>query len=69
MDAVKRSTTKAILWTALGFVMMTGVGFVFTGSLTTGGWMALANSALGMASYLLYERIWDRISWGRHAKD
>ena len=27
--------------------------------------MALVNSMLGLALYVLYERLWERISWGR----
>ncbi|MGI3166203.1 DUF2061 domain-containing protein [Pseudooceanicola sp. 200-1SW] len=56
---------KAVLWTVLGIVMMSLVGLLFTGSVALGGTMALVNSALGLASYLVYERIWARIRWGR----
>ena len=28
---------------------------------------ALINSALGFGSYLIYERVWTRINWGRHS--
>jgi len=31
-----------------------------------GGAMAFVNAAMGFALYLVYERIWARISWGRH---
>ena len=65
MDGKYRSVVKALLWTLVGLVMMALVGIVFTGSLATGGIMALVNAALGFVSYLAYERIWAKISWGR----
>lgn len=65
METARRSLVKAVLWTVLGIVMMSLVGLLFTGSVALGGTMALVNSALGLASYLVYERIWARIPWGR----
>ncbi|KAA2316332.1 DUF2061 domain-containing protein [Pseudooceanicola sediminis] len=65
METAARSLVKAILWTCLGTVMMALVGYLFTGSLRLGGGMALVNSGLGLVSYILYERLWDRIRWGR----
>ncbi len=50
----------------MGLLVMVIVGFLFTGSFATGGKMALINSCVGMITYFLYERCWDRISWGRH---
>lgn len=61
-----RAIVKAVLWTLLGLVVMSIVGFALTGSFVTGGKMALINSLVGLITYFLYERLWDRISWGRH---
>lgn len=44
---------------------MTLVGVVATGSASLGGIMALANTALGFTCYVIYERVWTRITWGR----
>jgi uncharacterized membrane protein len=30
-----------------------------------GGIMALVNTGLGFVTYLIYERVWAGISWGR----
>ena len=65
MDTGKRTILKAILWNALGLAMMALVGFAMTGSVATGGAMAVINTAIGLLSYILYERLWARISWGR----
>jgi uncharacterized membrane protein len=65
MDTGKRTILKAILWNALGLAMMLLVGFAMTGSLALGGMMAVINTSVGLASYVLYERLWARIAWGR----
>ena len=64
-----RALLKALLWTLLGLIVMILVGFTLTGSLETGGKMAIINSAIGMVTYFLYERLWDRIKWGRYGAD
>lgn len=66
METQARTLVKSILWTALGLVVMAGVGFAFTGSLAVGGGMAAINAVLGFVTYLFYERIWAGIRWGRH---
>ncbi len=65
MDSTRRSWTKALLWNLIGFVSMSVVGLVMTGSLTTGGAMAMINTGLGLSLYFLYERLWARVRWGR----
>ena len=65
METQRRTLLKSILWSLIGLIMMALVGFVATGSLTTGGAMAAVNALLGFVSYLVYERIWAGIRWGR----
>jgi len=65
METRARSLVKSVLWTVLGICVMALVGIVFTGSLRTGGAMALINAGIGFVSYLLYERLWANIAWGR----
>lgn len=64
MESKTRSLVKAVLWTLIGFLMMIGVGYVSTGSLSLGSGMALANSTIGLISYVIYERVWARVTWG-----
>lgn len=66
MDTRARTLVKSLLWTLIGLLVMAGVGFAFTGSLTVGGGMAAVNAVLGLISYALYERLWANIGWGRH---
>ena len=65
METRTRSLVKAVIWSALGFLVMALVGLAFTGSLAVGGVMAVLNTVIGLITYLLYERLWARISWGR----
>jgi len=66
METRQRSVVKAVLWNAMGLVMMTLVGLVATGSATIGGTLALVNTAIGLTLYVIYERVWAGISWGRN---
>ncbi len=65
METGARTLLKSVVWTLIGLVSMALVGLAFTGSVALGGGMALVNAALGFASYLVYERVWARIGWGR----
>ena len=65
METRRRSLVKAMIWNVIGLAMMTLVGLSATGSVTVGGAMALVNAGLGFVTYLIYERVWARISWGR----
>ena len=65
MDTARRTLVKAVLWNAIGLGMMSLVGLVMTGSAALGGAMAVINTALGLSLYIVYERAWGRVSWGR----
>lgn len=66
MDTRARTLTKALIWNAIGFAIMSIVGFLATGSFAVGGVMALVNTGLGLSMYVAYERIWERVEWGRN---
>ncbi len=66
METRRRSVVKAVIWNAMGLLVMTLVGLIATGSVATGGVMALVNTAIGLTMYLVYERCWAHIRWGRH---
>ena len=65
MEPRRRSVVKAVIWNVIGLTVMTVVGMLATGSATVGGAMALVNTGLGFVTYLIYERIWAGIAWGR----
>jgi len=66
METRKRSIVKALVWNAIGLAVMSLVGFVLTGSVATGGFIAVVNTVVGFCMYLGYERLWANIRWGRH---
>lgn len=65
METRTRSLVKALIWNVIGLVSMALVGFLATGSAAVGGAMALINTFIGFVLYLLYERLWSRVRWGR----
>ncbi|WP_171240670.1 DUF2061 domain-containing protein [Ruegeria sp. HKCCA5491] len=66
METRRRSVVKAVLWNAMGLIVMTLVGLVATGSAAIGGTLAIVNTAIGLALYVIYERVWAGITWGRN---
>ena len=67
METRRRTLVKAVLWNIMGLIVMSLVGYAATGSLAFGGKLAVVNTLIGLCTYLIYERIWTKISWGRHA--
>ncbi|MCZ7676112.1 MAG: DUF2061 domain-containing protein [Roseovarius sp.] len=65
METRARTLVKALLWNAIGLAVMSLVGLALTGSAAVGGVMAAINTAIGLISYVVYERVWSRIRWGR----
>ena len=43
--------------------------YIFTGSLAVGGMMAVSNTLIGLSCYVIYERVWSGISWGRQDRN
>lgn len=67
MESRQRTVVKALLWQALGLVMMCAVGWALTGSMAVGGGIAVINACIGLVTYICYERLWAGTSWGRQA--
>jgi uncharacterized membrane protein len=65
MDSRRRLWAKALTWQIFGLFSMTALGVVFTGSLAVGGYFALTAAALGLICFVIHERVWARVSWGR----
>lgn len=65
METRTRTLVKAVVWNILGLAVMALVGFALTGSFAVGGAMALINCAIGLTTYIVYERVWANITWGR----
>ena len=65
METNKRTIAKAFCWQAVGLVVMTIIGYIFTGSAGEGGALALTSAVVGLVNYFLHERMWARVRWGR----
>ena len=65
MDTTKRTFAKAVTWQAMGFVAMSLVAYLFTGSLTASSGIAVSGMMLGFGTYFAHEKVWGLISWGR----
>ncbi|MEI2805501.1 DUF2061 domain-containing protein [Albidovulum sp.] len=68
MDMRRRTMLKAVLWNLLGLMTMSLVGLAMTGSAALGGAMAVVNTAIGFLAYVLYERAWAGVAWGRRER-
>ena len=67
MDSNLRLIMKSATWQSSGLIVMTVIGFLYTGSFSAGGGIALTSVLVGSVSFFLHEKIWARITWGRRA--
>lgn len=65
METQRRTLAKAATWQLSGLAVMTAITFVVTGSWGQGGVVALTGAAVGSVTYVLHERAWARVRWGR----
>jgi uncharacterized membrane protein len=65
MDTNKRLIVKSITWQLAGLIAMTFIGYLFTGSFTAGGGIAIFSAIVGFLCYFFHEKAWSKIVWGR----
>ncbi len=65
METRRRTSAKAIIWNIWGLFVMSVLGFALTGSFALGGVMAILTTVISLVNYVIYERIWARVTWGR----
>ena len=65
MDSKIRLLAKAVTWQVAGFLSMMLIGFLFTGSVTASGGIAIAGSITGFVAYFAHEMAWAKVAWGR----
>jgi len=65
MESPTRTIAKAVSWQLLGLLSMTLIGYLFTGSVAAAGSLAVVTTIIGAVCYVLHERLWNRIAWGR----
>ncbi|MEV8465189.1 DUF2061 domain-containing protein [Fluviibacterium sp. DFM31] len=64
-DTPLRTLAKTLTWQGLGLLTMTLIGLAITGSVSAGGTIALIGAGVGAVCYVLHERLWARVRWGR----
>ncbi|WP_319022473.1 MULTISPECIES: DUF2061 domain-containing protein [unclassified Meridianimarinicoccus] len=64
-DTPLRTLAKTLTWQGLGLLSMTLIGLAITGSVAAGGTIALIGAGVGTVCYVLHERLWARVRWGR----
>ncbi|HUF57681.1 MAG TPA: DUF2061 domain-containing protein [Thermohalobaculum sp.] len=65
METNRRTLAKAVTYQLMGLAVMTGLGTLFTGSAGAGGALALMSAAIGAVGYILHEKLWTMVHWGR----
>lgn len=65
METGRRSILKAVIWQVMGLFVMVIIAYLYTGSWTAGSALGGINFLVGMCSYVIYERVWAKVSWGR----
>ncbi len=65
MDTKARLATKSVTWQIMGLISMALIGYLFSGSMSVGGGIAIVGAIVGFFSYFVHEMCWSKIIWGR----
>lgn len=65
MESKIRTIVKAVSWQALGLLTTSALAWLYTGSIGNALSLAATTATSGMIFFILHERIWDHIGWGR----
>lgn len=65
IETTRRTLVKAVSWQTLGIIVMTLLGFVHTGSITSALSLASSSFVISTVAYVFHEKFWQRVSWGK----
>ena len=65
LDTRRRTLVKATVWQFIGLMVMSLIGWIFTGSMLRSSAMAVTGTICGFLIYFIYERIWSQVRWGQ----
>ena len=65
MESTARSIAKAISWRIAGTASTFIVTYLVLGDITISGTIAFVQLVLNTLLYIVHERIWNRVTWGR----
>jgi len=60
-----RSLIKTLVWGAIGFAILSSLTYLTTGSVFKTTSVVIAYFSIRLIIYYVYERIWNKIKWGR----
>jgi uncharacterized membrane protein len=60
-----RSLTKTILWRIIATLITWVIVYLYTGEFFESGKITITAAAVSMIAYYIFERIWNRIDWGK----
>ena len=63
-----RTITKTILWRIVATLITWETIYFYTGELTESVKITIVAALIGMTAYYIYERIWNKIQWGKGNK-
>lgn len=64
-ETKKRSVVKTITWKIIATSITLFTVYFFTGSFFGSVKITVVAATIGMVSFYLHERFWNRVSWGR----
>jgi len=64
-DTTSRSLVKTLTWRITGSSSTFLIAYLITGSLGASSGIAIVQMAVNTVLYLIHERAWSRIGWGR----
>ena len=65
IDSTKRTFSKAISWKTSGFLILSVLAYIITGSLKDTSIIAAVYHIIMLIFYYFHEKIWNRILWGK----
>ena len=68
IETKTRSITKAILWRLVAVTNSFVISWLFFETIAAALGAALAMNVTGLIIYYVYERVWNRVNWGKVAE-
>lgn len=67
-DSFKRSLIKSIGYRLIIIILDFATVYIFTGKVNIALGFMLVSNVYTTVTYFLYERLWDRIKWGKQVR-
>jgi len=64
-ERASRSVVKAVGYKSVSIALLAFLSWVFTRDLLNMSLITVSYQAIAIIGYFVYERIWDKVKWGR----